>query len=512
MQNTLKNFTFARNPTMSNLNDHAAAQDLSTMGFNVNHINRAFKIYKKNYGTVYNLSVLTEIVIRLQSKDNQKRHSNFQYMHKPIEPPLQRASIHSDKYKRPLPIPPPPPPLPNHPPPKILIQNDMKTPPLPINEPIKEYNFNSDGDDDVDNIDFDMEIDKQLQKQCINIKRNNRYKHRYSLQNHINNKPRIVAPKRKSEIISRKCNNNVISDEDMIDKIIGKHQYKLWNFENERVNNYRYKCCNVKYENILPKLYDIIYPSILSNIILSNDNIKYKMNILFDTKQLKQLSLETHIIIKTSFIFDLYTKTQNIIDCVLTNIENNININHKNINIEWDNLYKTCFMLKIENREEYLKYSDNYKIINLNYIRECIRNNSINNVEFVLIYCAELYNYSDYQYRLCISNANKRRKIGLYNKLKYENMGFNSILNTLHILHKKKRDYNDIENEFEELMKCVNDEIDWLKNKINRKQRKDEIINYNIFGKEDAILLNDFHHRIEISICEISNIKKCPRY
>ncbi|MCP4141177.1 MAG: hypothetical protein GY755_12995, partial [Chloroflexi bacterium] len=100
-----------------------------------------------------------------------------------------------------------------------------------------------------------------------------------------------------------------------------------------------------------------------------------------------------------------------------------------------------------------------YKIINLNYICECIRNNNNiikTGISFVLIYCSELY-------RLQISNANEQRKLGLYNKLKYERQGFNSILNTLHILHKNK---NKNKNEFCELMKCINDETNWLKNKI----------------------------------------------
>ncbi|MCP4143221.1 MAG: hypothetical protein GY755_23525, partial [Chloroflexi bacterium] len=99
-----------------------------------------------------------------------------------------------------------------------------------------------------------------------------------------------------------------------------------------------------------------------------NDNKTYKIDIIFDTMQLqKHLKLEKHIIIKTDFKFNIFTKTQTIIDCVLN---------------------------KIENREEYLNYFYNYKIINLNYICECIRNNNNiikTGISFVLIYCSELY-------------------------------------------------------------------------------------------------------------------------
>ncbi len=145
--------------------------------------------------------------------------------------------------------------MPNYPPPqihKIHIQNDIKTPPLPINKPINKINiksneplkalneyFNSDGDDDVDDIDFHTNIDQQLRKQCINIRKNKNIKHRYSLQVSSNNnrKHKVVVSKRKSEIISKRYVNNkinnVISDEEMIDKITGKNQYKIWNFENE---------------------------------------------------------------------------------------------------------------------------------------------------------------------------------------------------------------------------------------------------------------------------------------
>ncbi len=47
-----------------------------------------------------------------------------------------------------------------------------------------------------------------------------------------------------------------------------------------------------------------------------NDNKTYKMDIIFDTMQLqKHLNLEKHIIIKTDFKFNKFTKTQTIIDC-----------------------------------------------------------------------------------------------------------------------------------------------------------------------------------------------------
>jgi len=42
------------------------------MGFQANYIQRAFKVYEKNYGHSYNVEVITEIIVRLQNKDKQK--------------------------------------------------------------------------------------------------------------------------------------------------------------------------------------------------------------------------------------------------------------------------------------------------------------------------------------------------------------------------------------------------------------------------------------------------------
>eukprot|EP01084_Bolivina_argentea_P086764 156792_1 len=45
---------------------------LINMGFPSNYIQRAFKVYEKNYGHKYNVEVITEIIVRLQNKDKKK--------------------------------------------------------------------------------------------------------------------------------------------------------------------------------------------------------------------------------------------------------------------------------------------------------------------------------------------------------------------------------------------------------------------------------------------------------
>eukprot|EP01083_Nonionella_stella_P135522 412243_1 len=50
----------------------SAQTDLLSMGFPAPYIQRAFKIFEKNYGLSYNVDVLAEIVIRLQHKDRNK--------------------------------------------------------------------------------------------------------------------------------------------------------------------------------------------------------------------------------------------------------------------------------------------------------------------------------------------------------------------------------------------------------------------------------------------------------
>eukprot|EP01083_Nonionella_stella_P040237 109326_1 len=45
------------------------------MGFQASYLERAFKVYEKNYGHSYNVEVITEIVVRLQNKDMMSRNN-----------------------------------------------------------------------------------------------------------------------------------------------------------------------------------------------------------------------------------------------------------------------------------------------------------------------------------------------------------------------------------------------------------------------------------------------------
>eukprot|EP01084_Bolivina_argentea_P055635 101960_1 len=48
-------------------------ETLVSMGFQRNYIGRAFKVYEINYGHMYNIEVITEIITRLQTKDKQAK-------------------------------------------------------------------------------------------------------------------------------------------------------------------------------------------------------------------------------------------------------------------------------------------------------------------------------------------------------------------------------------------------------------------------------------------------------
>eukprot|EP01083_Nonionella_stella_P312601 1118699_1 len=59
---------------------------LGSMGFEPNYMQRAFKVYEKNYGHSYNVEVITEIIIRLQNKDQVKLNKRREYEKQEIVP------------------------------------------------------------------------------------------------------------------------------------------------------------------------------------------------------------------------------------------------------------------------------------------------------------------------------------------------------------------------------------------------------------------------------------------
>eukprot|EP01084_Bolivina_argentea_P008721 16319_1 len=52
-------------------------KQLFSMGFLPNYIDTAFKIYETNYGYGYNIEVITDIIVRLQCKDEVKQNKNY---------------------------------------------------------------------------------------------------------------------------------------------------------------------------------------------------------------------------------------------------------------------------------------------------------------------------------------------------------------------------------------------------------------------------------------------------
>eukprot|EP01084_Bolivina_argentea_P051727 95152_1 len=63
-------------------NKQTIQETLVSAGFNKNYIDRAFKVYEKNYhyfkvdGNNYNIDVIKEIIVRLQQNDNQPKEEN----------------------------------------------------------------------------------------------------------------------------------------------------------------------------------------------------------------------------------------------------------------------------------------------------------------------------------------------------------------------------------------------------------------------------------------------------
>merc|ERR1712130_672472 len=64
---------------------------LISMGFPPNYIQRAFKVYEKNYGHSYNVEVITEIIVRLQNKDKAKKGNKTGDQDKSPQPPSSTA-------------------------------------------------------------------------------------------------------------------------------------------------------------------------------------------------------------------------------------------------------------------------------------------------------------------------------------------------------------------------------------------------------------------------------------
>jgi len=84
---------------MSNKGD--IQEMLISMGFQANYIQRAFKVYEKNYGHSYNVEVITEIIVRLQNKDKSKQGKKGQSVSPSKKPQggKQSSSAQSGKKK-----------------------------------------------------------------------------------------------------------------------------------------------------------------------------------------------------------------------------------------------------------------------------------------------------------------------------------------------------------------------------------------------------------------------------
>eukprot|EP01083_Nonionella_stella_P178094 628110_1 len=68
---------------------------LGSMGFEPNYMQRAFKVYEKNYGHSYNVEVITEIIIRLQNKDQVKLNKQREYEKQELVPINTSKRMHN---------------------------------------------------------------------------------------------------------------------------------------------------------------------------------------------------------------------------------------------------------------------------------------------------------------------------------------------------------------------------------------------------------------------------------
>ena len=56
LKNFLESFKMAQRSNITNM--------FTSMGFDINYINRAFKVYEQNYDQKYNVQVMTEIIVK----------------------------------------------------------------------------------------------------------------------------------------------------------------------------------------------------------------------------------------------------------------------------------------------------------------------------------------------------------------------------------------------------------------------------------------------------------------
>eukprot|EP01084_Bolivina_argentea_P167933 291324_1 len=263
--------------------------------------------------------------------------------------------------------------------------------------------------------------------------------------------------------IKKRC--NVMNDEQIIDKIIGKKEYKLWDLNNDRVDLYRDQCSKAYYHELVPSLYDVMYPIALSSIALPpslcSTKDRYKVNVFLDVETFTNSKVEMSETYrnKTHFTFDLHTTTQDMIDGLLDDIKRDLHI-HKTTLVEWDTLHSMCFMLKVDGRQEFLKYDGNHKVIQSRYVRECIRNGETKRLQFILIYVSGLFKYNDAEYRADLA-ANARP---MNDVLPYENMGFNVLFKAL------QQGNNDVS--FDMFSECIQQEVDWVSNKVGHVKAK----------------------------------------
>lgn len=226
----------------------------------------------------------------------------------------------------------------------------------------------------------------------------------------------------------------------------------VWNFDQDIVNVFRAQCATSKHEKFMPKLPDIMYPTVISSLALpaatqssffsvrckfdlekfrlasanlSNDEEEEKAgtpvtnanhishaksnSILQNWRQLKTRTLSALVLVHqessdhtsniidadfVSFQFGYETTTQQVIKDVWHKVQ-------RRLEVCFHNLQLCNFVLKTCGREEYLKFNDNSKIVQSNFVRNCLRNMEVENkLEFVLLYISDLNAYNDEDMRL----------------------------------------------------------------------------------------------------------------
>ena len=133
-------------------------------------------------------------------------------------------------------------------------------------------------------------------------------------------------------------------------------------------------------------------------------------------------------------------------------------------------LHAECFLLKVAGRGEYLKrFAENHKIIDLSYVRDCIRKQRSHCMQMVLLYDDSMRDLNDADMRRELKHSydahySCKPSQAQEELLQYERRGFNVITDTLcETMHRQDVSLNKC---MDRLTDDVEAESLWLQQKV----------------------------------------------